>query len=86
MTFSKDKGDKDQQESANNLRKARSPYDKVRSKINNRSLTIGKPKKESEYFLGKLSEIRNILKNGKKEDKLAHIEKLLDSVEELPGK
>lgn len=36
---------KENQDSSHNIRKARSPYDNVRSKINNRSLTLDKPRR-----------------------------------------
>jgi len=49
----------------------------VRSKINNRSLTLAKPRKESDYFLKKLTQIKEIMKNAKKEDKLSKIEEIL---------
>lgn len=58
-----------------NLRKSKSPYDNVKPKINNRSVTLGKPKRENQYFLDKLSKIRDILKQGKKQgDKLNKIQ------------
>jgi hypothetical protein len=58
------------------LRKSKSPYDNVRPKVNNRSVTLGKsPRRESQYFIEKLSKIREILKHGKKEgDKLSKIQ------------
>lgn len=55
--------------------KSKSPYEKVKPKINNRSVTVGKPKKESNnYYLSKLSQIRNILKSQKSEDQLTKIQ------------
>lgn len=65
---------KENQDSSQNIRKARSPYDNVRSKINNRSLTLAKPRRESDYFLKKLSQIKEVMKTGNKEEKLHKIE------------
>ena len=70
--------EKETKDSSKNIRKSRSPYDNVKPKINNRSLTLGKPQKESIYFLEKLSKIKDILKNGKKEDdKLDRIQQIM---------
>ncbi len=50
----------------------------MKPKINNRSLTLGKHQKESQYFLDKLSKIKEILKNGKKEgDKINKIQQIM---------
>jgi wobble nucleotide-excising tRNase len=44
---------------------------------------LGKPQKESQYFLDKLSKIKDILKNGKKEsDKLNRIQEIMEEIEE----
>ena len=65
-------------DSLKNIRKSKSPYDNVKSKINNRSLTLDKPRRESEYLKDKLSKIKDILKNGKKEgEKLVKIQEIM---------
>jgi RP/EB family microtubule-associated protein len=76
------------EDSSKNIRKSKSPYDNVKPKINNRSLTLGKPQRESQYFLEKLSKIKEILKNGKKEgDKLNRIQEIMEEIDEdLPAK
>lgn len=50
--------------------KSKSPYSNIKPKINNRSVTIGKyenSSKKADRYLHKLSEIRDILKSGKKD-------------------
>jgi RP/EB family microtubule-associated protein len=72
-----------EKESSKNIRKSRSPYDNVKSKVNNRSLTLGKPARESQYFQEKLSKIKEVLRNGKKEsDKLNRIQEIMEEIEE----
>ena len=40
---------------------------------------MGKPARESQYFLDKLSKIKEVLKNGKKEsDKLNRIQEIME--------
>jgi RP/EB family microtubule-associated protein len=74
------KDPKDPKDSSKNIRNSKSPYDNVRSKVNNnRSLTLGKPQKESQYFMEKLAKIKEVLKNGKKEsDKLNRIQEIME--------
>jgi hypothetical protein len=58
--------------------KSKSPYANVKSKINSRSMTLGKSSNPSNnFYLNKLNEIRKIIQNPKpydKEDKLAKIQ------------
>ena len=72
--------ERDLKDSAVVLKKSKSPYDKVRSKVNNnRSLTLDKNNiRESQFYKEKLSKIYQILKTARKEtDKISKIKEIM---------